>query len=283
MKTLPTGITEEEFFEDLQKAKTIVDNGVTDYFMLINPSSFKDITEIGNTTLKDIVEVFGIGYILLFRFAGVFDCGCNGALKEEYMSFSLRPITKNDKARLRGAVTYFPKETWVCDWRDGTGAQLILPFVQNDETAEINWLHRDRAFVPRTQLVGDDQRIIPPEAIIKTFIERLPDYFDCQLAICKYKDTDIAIPIASKTAKDTFKNRERDESGVKRRICHVVKEHNRKNSDKKVERHLRGRSDIIIRGENIDITSPLEWGSEIQIKKELEKEEKRRRKGRAAG
>lgn len=272
-RLFPEKVTEDEFFADLERGKILVDNGITDYFILLNPRSFKNVSNIGNTTLKDIVSVFGESYIRVFRFAGFFDCGSNGALKDEYMSFSIRPITKSDKARLRESVTYFPKDTWVCDWRDGNRNQLIVPFIQDDITAEILWLHQDRAYIPKSAVSGRSTKDfnIPPEVIIKPFIEQAPDYFDCNLAICKYKGCDIAIPLASGTAKTTFKNREKDETGVKRHIVHTVKDHDRINAENKVERHLRGSSDIVIRDEKITICAPLEWSNEIYIRKQLAK------------
>ena len=106
---------------------------------------------------------------------------------------------------------------------------------------------------------------------MKSFIEYLPDYYSCNLAICKYKDVDIAIPIPQDTAKRTFKNRDKDEAGVRRHIVHTVKTHERINSDKDVERHLRGRSDIVIHGEKITISAALEWSEQKALERMIKK------------
>lgn len=268
----PVGISEKEFVADLEKAKIIVDNGIKDYFILLNATSFKNVNGIGNTTLKDCLDIFGLGYVVFFRFAGFFDGGCNGAVKDEYQTFSIRPITNNDKAKLRHAIKYFPKDTWICDWRDGTGAGMLIPFIQDQTSAEITWLWKKASYNRLYDASKDDGRLTAPEYHLKSCIEKLPDYFDCQLAIYNYKNVDIAIPIAAGTAKTTFKNREKDEFGVKRHIVHNVKAHQRINSQNGVERHLRGSSDIVLNGEKITISSPLEWSTERNLKKALEKE-----------
>ena len=255
----PAEISENEFFSDLYKAKSLVDHGIKDYFILLESTCFREIKEIGNTTLKDCVDIFGLSYVTFFRFAGFFDC--KDAVKdgENYQSFSIRPATKSDKSQLRGKLRYFPKDTWICDWRSGDGSRLLLPFVQNPKTAEISFIAYDSAYNPNYNKKADDGARPAPVYYMKSFIEVLPDYYTCNLAICKYKGVDMAIPIAAGTAKRTFKNRDKDESGKKRHIVHTVKSFNRVNSESTVERHLRGGSDITIKGEKITISTPLEW------------------------
>lgn len=262
----PSEISEKQFFRDLEKAKEIVDNGITDYFILANPKSMENVKSIGNTTLKDCVDVFGLDYVLFFRFAGFFNSGNNGATKDEYQSFRIRPVTKSDRAKLRDALRYTPDDTWICDWRDGKGFGLLLPFIQNNDTGKIKWLLREPEFV-RKPVLNDG--LTAPEFYMKNFIESLPDYFDLNLAIVRYKDVDMAIPIARGTAKNTFKHRERDASGVKRHIVHAVRDYERRDTGKKVERHLRGSSEIEINGVKVTIMSPLEFSDEIHMRKML--------------
>lgn len=276
----PVGVSENEFFSDLARAKLIVDHGIRDFFILLDPICFRNVKPIGNTTIKDCVDVFGLGYVLMFRFAGYFPCEDDGSEHEdweEYQSFSIRPLTNSDKKKLRGQMTFFPTGTWVVDWRSGK-LQMLLPFVQDDKTAEIKWLFMDKAYCPDADPNAFNNSLPAPCVYLKSFIEVLPDYFDCNLAICKYKGVDMLIPIAPGTAKMTFRNRDRDELGVKRRIVHTVKAHERVNSMAGVERHLRGRSDITIRGEQITISSPLEWSNDRYIAKALEKSSKKRKR-----
>ena len=273
----PVEVSENEYFSDLARAKVIVDHGIRDYFILVDPYCFRNVKEIGNTTLKDVENFFGGGYIQFFRFAGHFPSGNTAQLEsEEYQSFCIRRPSKSDKALLRGkGIRFFPPDAWVCDWRDGAGFGMLQPFVQNENTLGIKWLLYDRAYNPNYK--GGASFDFAPCIYMKHFIERLPDYFNCQLALCRYKNVDIAIPIAPKTAKVTFKNRDKDELGVKRHIVHEVKSFKRVNSDNDVEKHLRGRSDIFIRGERITITAPLEWSEERKLKKALSKNKRDQR------
>lgn len=56
------------------------------------------------------------------------------------------------------------------------------------------------------------------------------------------------------------------------------KERVRANVEATVERHLRGMSDITIRGEHISITAAAECGAEMELGKSIKKRKKRKRK-----
>ena len=274
-KIFPVEISENEYFCDLSRAKVIVDHGIKDYFILLDPACFRNVKEIGNTTLKDIEDIFGLNYIQFFRFANYFKCNDNAEERDEYQSFRIRRPTKSDKAYLRGKLKYFPADMWCVDWRDGNGACMLLPFIQDEKTAEIKWLAFDEVYSKAYKKKEDGGGRPVPCFFVKSLIERLPDYFDCQLAICRYKGVDIAIPIAPKTAKVTFKNRDRDEFGVKRHIVHEVKAYKRTDSENEVEEHLRGTSQISIKGESIIISTSLKWSEERRLRKVLEKQAKK--------
>lgn len=68
--TFPVQISEKQFMRQYDTAKRYVDMGIKDYFILFENDAFANVSEIGNTTLKDISDVFGIGYPVFFRFAG---------------------------------------------------------------------------------------------------------------------------------------------------------------------------------------------------------------------
>lgn len=271
-------ITEKQFFEDLKKAKIVVDGGIKDWFIYAFPSATKNVESPKNTLIKDLVSVFGIEFVCFMRFAALIDCGNNGATHDEYQSIQIRPITNNDKKKLSSDYRFFPKDTWVCDWRAGDGSRLVLPFIQDENTAEIKWLSFDNLYrkypVKATELTFYSM----PTAYLPDMLNIMPDYWDMQLVKYTYKDVDILIPIAKDTGKVTFKNRDKDEFGVKRHIVHSVKAHNRINSDKEVYRHLRGRSDITINGIDVCIMGAYEFSYEYFEKQKGKKQKKSKKR-----
>lgn len=254
----PVPISEKQFMRQYETAKRYVDMGISDYFILLENDAFANVSEIGNTTLKDISAVFGKEFSIFFRFGGFFDSGTGLDDRDNYQTFEIRPIFKSDVRRLRGYIRFFPKDCWVCDWRDASGNRLLLPFAQ-DSTGNINFLGQSRVYVVNGHglLAGDTA----PERYLKRVIEILPDYYDVLFATVRYKHVDIAIPIEKNTAKKTFKRREKDADGVKRHLIHNVKQHDRvtlKNADF-VESHTRGRSEFTINGIDVTLISSFEW------------------------
>lgn len=259
----PQGVSEKQFFSDLERGKRIVDNGIKDFFIVNDPECFKHVEAVGKTLLKDCVDIFGESYVKLFRFADVFKTSDGNNDAQRTMSYSIRPITKSDKRWLRCKYVFFPKGTWVADWRDGEGCRMLLPFIQRDD-ASVVWLGLNKVCCKDTWSKETNDSL-PPVAFLEKLIERLPDYYDCQIAIVNYKGVDILIPIAGKTAKYTFKNREKDEFGVKRRLVHSVKEFERATGSV-VERHARGRSDFDISGEHVILSTPFEFNYNMKQK-----------------
>jgi len=256
--TSPVPISEKQFMRQYEIAKRYVDMGIEDYFILLDNDAFANVSEIGNTTLEDISDVFGKEFPVFFRFGGFFDSGTGPDDRENYQTFEIRPIFKSDIRKLRGYIRFFPKNCWVCDWRDGTRFNLLLPFIQT-LAGDIKFLQANPVYVPRGRglLQGDTA----PERYLKHIIEILPDYYDALFAVVKYKHVDIAIPIEKNSAKKTFKNREKDANGVKRHLIHNVKEHTRvtlKNKDF-VESHTSGRSEFTINGIDVTLMASFEW------------------------
>lgn len=261
----PVQISEKQFMRQYETAKRYVDMGIKDYFILLDNDAFANVSEIGNTTLEDIVSVFGKEFPLIFRFSGFFDSGTGPDDRENYQTFEIRQISKNDARKLRGVIRFFPKNCWVCDWRDANGSRLLLPFIQKS-TGEIKFLQSDRVYLRKG--AGHLDGRTAPEVYLKRVIELLPDYCDVLFAVVRYKHVDIAIPIEKNTAKKTFKNREKDADGVKRHLIHNVKQHDRmtlKNVDF-VESHIRGRSEFTINGIDVSLMSSFEW-SKREFKK----------------
>lgn len=254
-------ITEKQYFEDLAKAKIIVDMGIKDWFIYAFPSSIQTIDYLPDTLLKDVVNVFGPEYVRMFRFAAFIDCGNNGSTSDEYQFIQIRPITNHDKKQLTNDFRFFPQDTWVCDWRSADGHQMLLPFTQDNNTANIKWLMFDNSY-RKTRIPSDfsqEDFFTMPTACVAEMINIMPDYWDMQLAVHNYKGVDICIPLAGNTAKKTFKNRDRDEVGVKRHICHSVKSYTRINSEKEVERHIRGKSALTINGTDVYVLASYEY------------------------
>lgn len=259
----PAPISEEQFMRQYETAKQYIDIGISDYFILLENDAFANVSEIGNTTLKDISNVFGKEYPLFFRFCGFFDSGTGSKDRDNYQTFEIRPIFKSDIKRLRGRYRFFPNDCWICDWKDASEERMLLPFVQGPD-CNINFLGQSRVYVQKQYglLTGETA----PERYLKHIVEILPDYYDVLFAVVRYKHVDVAIPVEKNTAKKTFKNREKDASGVKRHLIHNVKQHDRvtlKNADF-VESHTRGRSEFTINGIDVVLMSSFEWSKRAQ-------------------
>ena len=258
--TFPERVSKRDFFRDLEKAKRLVNNGVQDYFILADTKAFRNNSQIGNTTLKDIEAVFGREYISLFRFG--FDAGPNpdGAddERERYVTYSFRRVTKNDKRKLRYAFRFFPPDCWLADFRDAARHQLLVPFIQSD-SGEVTYLCDVPAFRNdgKRGEFGDTGNAV----WWKKAIEDMPDYFDCLFAVVHYRHTDCIIPIPSDSAKSTFRTRDKDADGVKRRLIHRVNQHTRKTADGEtdVTDHLRGTSLITIDGVDVSLMASYDW------------------------
>lgn len=256
--SFPVPISENQFMHQYETAKRYVDMGIGDFFILLDNDAFKNVSEIGNTTIEDISSAFGKEFPLFFRFGGFFDSGTGIDDSDNYQTFEIHPISKRDVRMLRGHIRFFPKDCWICDWRDASRNRLLLPFVQNS-MGEIRFLDQSRIYVSDGH--GLLEGNTAPERYLKHVIEILPDYYDVLFAVVRYKHVDIAIPIEKNTAKKTFKNREKDADGVKRHLIHNVKQHDRvtlKNVDF-VESHIRGRSEFTINGVDVALISSYEW------------------------
>lgn len=268
VNTSPVQISEKQFMRQYDVAKRYVDMGISDYFILLENDAFANVSEIGNTTLKDISAVFGKEFPLFFRFGGFFDSGTGQDDRENYQTFEIRPILKSDTRKLRGYIRFFPKDCWICDWRDASGNRMLLPFIQNS-TGDIIFLGQSRIYVGKRNglMLGDTA----PERYLKRVIEILPDYYDALFAVVRYKHVEIAIPIEKSTAKKTFKNREKDADGVKRHLIHNVRQHTRetlKNVDF-VKSHLSGRSEFTINGIDVTLIASFEWSKRELCKDKL--------------
>lgn len=259
-------ISEKQFMKQYEIAKHYVDMGIEDYFILLDNDAFRNVSEIGNTTLSDVASAFGEAYPYFFRFAGFFDNGDGPENRECYQTFEIRPLTNGDKKKLRNQIRFFPNSCWVCAWKDATKFGLLLPFTQKQD-GEIKFLHSDPIYM-KNRNSGRLDGQTAPEMYLKRVVELLPDYYDALFAVVKYKHVDIAIPVEKNTANRTFKNREKDSDGVKRHLIHNVKQHSRatlKNADF-VESHLRGRSNFTINGIDVTLMASWEW-SKREVKK----------------
>lgn len=266
----PVAISEKQFMRQYERAKKVVDKGIDSYFILFDNDAFSNVSEIGNTTLKDIAACIGKEYPVFFRFGGYFYCDDDKECRENYQTFLIRPIFKRDKGYLRQAYRFIPQECWICEWVDATGAALLMPFTQKDN-GDLVFLKNNPLCVRHKRSTKDDC-ITVPEAYLKRVIELMPDYYDSLFAVVRYRHVDIAIPIEKDSAKKTFKNREKDADGVKRHLVHNVREHGRvtlKNADH-VETHLRGRSDFTINGIDVSLMASWEW-SVRELKRNKEK------------
>lgn len=146
----PVQISEKQFMRQYETAKHYVDMGIEDYFVLLDNDAFANVSEIGNTTLEDIASVFGKEFPVFFRFAGFFDSGTGPDDRDNYQTFEIRPIFKGDMRRLRGMVRFFPKNCWICDWRDAKGSRFLLPFVQ-EQTGGVKFLQASPVYAPKAR------------------------------------------------------------------------------------------------------------------------------------
>lgn len=257
----PVGLSEKTFMREYERGKQIVDAGIKDYFILIDNAAFSSVRQIGNTTLKDIQSIFGPAYISFFRFAGKFNCAHDQNDRRNYQTLRIRPLNKSDKKKLRETIRFFPADCWVCEWGDAFGQALVLPFVQ---ASDGDYFFLNDVDPYRKTRIGKPPLLkteSAPGVFLKQIIEDLPDYYCCDMARVKYKHTDIVIPLPKGTAKGTFKNREKDESGIKRRLLHEVKKHERKTvaASSDVKAHLRGTSEITINGMDVDLIGSFDF------------------------
>ena len=256
-------ISEKEFMEDYERCKRIVDSGISECFVLLNSKSFDNVSTVDNTTLKDIEDVFGEGFLPMMRFADIFDCG--GTVKENTQSGRIRRMAKADIKTLRGMYKFFPKDCFVFEWTDATGFRMILPFMQK-ENGEITFLGDNPLYrCDRKKVMLAENTL--PKFMLKTIVGLLPDYCASLFAIVNYKGVDMIIPIEKKTAKVTFKNRDKTD-GTKRHLIHDVKEYGRKNlkTVDSVRYHLRGTSDFTINGIDIKLCGSMELSASVMKK-----------------
>ena len=61
----PEKISENQFFEEYEQCKVIVDCGVKDYFILKNNRTFSNVEGMENLTLQEIEDCFGEHFIYL--------------------------------------------------------------------------------------------------------------------------------------------------------------------------------------------------------------------------
>ena len=256
----PEKISEKQFFEEYEQCKVIVDCGVKDYFILKNNRTFSNVEGMENLTLQEIEDCFGEHFIYLFRFA--VNLNANGEKDPEYIqTMRFRRLRNSDKKKIRGTYRFFPNGCWVCEWKDATNNLMLIPFVQKEDSS-VHFLAENSLFRNDKKNFKNGFDNTAPKEFIKEILEKLPWYMDCVFAIVNYKDVEIVIPIESTSAKKTFKNRDKDEHGVRRRLLHNVSEHDRinlKNTDK-VQPHLRGASNLTINGIDVTLMASWEWG-----------------------
>ena len=256
---LPKKISEKQFFEEYEKCKVIVDCGVKDYFILKDNKTFSEIEGMKNLTLKEIEDCFGEHFIYLFRFA--VNLNENGEKNPEYIqTLRFRRMRNSDKKKIRGTYRFFPSGCWICEWNDATNYLNLIPFVQKED-GTVHFLAENSLFRNDKKNFKNGFDNTAPKEYIKELLEKLPWYIDCVFAIINYNGVEVMIPIESRSAKKTFKNRDKDEIGVKRHLIHNVSEHDRinlKNADS-VQSHLRGCSDLTINGLKVTLMASWEW------------------------
>ena len=257
---LPKQISEKQFFEEYEKCKVIVDCGVKDYFILKDNKTFSDIEGMENLTLLEIEDCFGEHFIYLFRFA--VNLNIDGEKNPEYIqTLRFRRMINSDKKKIRGTYRFFPSDCWICEWNDATNFLHLIPFVQKED-GTVHFLAENSLFRNDKKDFKNGFDHTAPKEYIKELLEKLPWYVDCVFAIVNYNGVEAMIPIESHSAKKTFKNRDKDETGVKRHLIHNVSEHDRinlKNADS-VQSHLRGCSDLTINGLKVTLMASWEWG-----------------------
>lgn len=261
MQSSPAKLNKKKFMQEYEKCKEFVDNGITDYFILSDNAAFGNISQIGNTTLSDISDIFGKDYIYMFRFACYYPCRNFKFPQECYQTFRIRPLLKKDRKFLRNDYKFFPQNCWVCETKDGGGSGAVFLFTQK-QNGEVNFLvdnpiyrknlkHSEIGCLKNTQW----------EIQVKKIIETIPDYFESLFAITKYKGVDMIIPMPYESVTRTFKDREKDEKGIKRHLVHSVRDYERKNlvTSDCVHSHLRGRSELIVDGIKVTLMASYDW------------------------
>lgn len=248
-------ISKQEFFNDLERAKKVVDYGFGNYFILLNNTSFKNTKTVGGTTLSDIKSIYGSIYDI-----------CYFATSTEFIPrmMRIRDLTKADRKRLRQTYRFFPPQTYIAELIDPDGFTIQYPFKQNPDSSivplfESNLYRQNRE--SRDEL-AEIKRLFGGSGFEETkrIVELLPDLFDSLIAVVNYKGVDICIPIEKNTAKKTFKTRDKD--GERRsHLIHNVRQFDRKglkNVDK-VKSHLRGTSYLTIDGVDVALGATAEW------------------------
>lgn len=255
-------ITKKQFMNDVETAKKVVDSGFPAHFILINSSSFKNVRTIGGTTLSDIKDIYG-GYPIYkdYRFA-LPHYDEDG--KVTASSIVIRDLTKKDRAKLRNGFKFFPQQTYIAEMSAPDGFTVMLPFKQNPDgstvlLAQNNIFRKTKASGAFLQdLRNDWNQSIWQYA--ERIIELFPDLLDSLLAVVRYKNVDMCIPIEKTSAKNTFRTREKD--GERRaHLIHNVNQYGRsnlKNTDK-VKSHLRGKSEFVINGMEVALMATHEW------------------------
>ncbi|MBQ8797193.1 MAG: hypothetical protein IJZ56_03245 [Oscillospiraceae bacterium] len=249
-------ISEKQFMEDYEKCKRIVDGGVRSYFILADNSMLQNVSQLENTTLMDIIEIFGEDVLEMLRIAEIPYCPSATTVGEGIHTLRIRRLKNKDRKNMRSSIRFFPKNSFVSEWVDGDGNGLLMPFVQKDN-GDILFLAASPVYtITGKSLCVDDTY---PYHRTKELIERIPDYLSSNFAVATYRGVDVVIPIKKGSAKKTFKNREK-EDGVKKRLIHDVKPHARKNlrNTDVVEHHIRGTSSIFLNGIEIRLCATLD-------------------------
>lgn len=266
-------LSEKQFMHDVEKCKKIVDLGVKDYFVLYDNITSENTITI-NTTLRDIEDVLGENAISYFRVAEYCDF-----IKEEnresdneqevVFTMRVRKLSNGDRKKFRNSIRYFPDNTYVVEWVDATGFGFKIPFIQKDD-CEIVFLSQ-LSTISKTRKTYSWEYSYPYHRL-KEYISRIPDYFNSNAAVFRYKGVDCIIPLKKGTAKHTFKNREKVD-GVKQRLIHDVKPHKRQNLKiaDKVEHHIRGTSMITLNGIDIRLFATLDQAITVTRKEEKRK------------
>lgn len=257
-------INEKQFFEDYERCKKIIDAGETGYFILAGNNTFSDVIGMEKILLTEIEECYGRNFIPFLRFA--IDDVCSDKDSGEYLfTYRIRRTNDSDRKRFRGVYRSLPPGCWVWEFANANGDALILPFIQKNDGSvvflcELPAFRCDKSNRYKGALDGSTNK-----ELLMDIIRKMPWYSECVFALVNYKGVDIAIPLANTAAKKTFKNRERDESGIKRRLIHNVSEHSRINlrNENSVRSHIRGESDLTINGVDITLAASWEWSEKI--------------------
>ena len=222
----------------------------------------QNVKMIGNTTLSDIEYCMGEGAVELLRFGGFFGNKNDQNSADYFQTIQIRRPTKSDKKHLRNSYRFLPADCWVCVWKD-PHYQFLIPFIQKEDASVIFLMDDPRFMIAKPNQNRTRNWKIQPDVYAKRLIELIPDYFSCIFATVSYRHTQIIIPINPNTAKNTFKDRDRDIDGVKRQLIHNVRSHTRQIHDGKtsVKDHLRGTSDITIDGVDVVLYAPADWSA----------------------